>query len=250
MAGDAVVLGSGHLDLGDDGQRRATCRRGDGRRGDEEASIHGRREGVGAGERRRGEHGSLSFAPLLFASALPEIEPDLEEDAIDVYRTNGISPEDFEYGKYDGHHTYFEGQDKKGFWEDVSEWYQEAEPPQGFQALISWAFPPAIILGMAFNVPGEYLYIGAAVFIVVFCVIEMGKPDKPHNFEPEIYMMERSARDKLIADYNSMDIWDFNEKYGRSRSKRLGAKLRCAGGSSQQGWRLWARSTATPRNAC
>jgi hypothetical protein len=81
-------------------------------------------------------------------------------------------------------------------------------------ALISWLFPPAIILGMAFNVPGEYLYIGAAVFVVVFCVIEMDKPDKPHNFEPEIYMMERSARDKLIADYNTMDIWDFNEKYG------------------------------------
>ncbi|XP_066315720.1 photosynthetic NDH subunit of subcomplex B 5, chloroplastic-like [Miscanthus floridulus] len=145
---------------------------------------------------------------------LSEIEPDLEEDAIDVYRTNGIAPEDFVFGKYDGHHTYFETQDKKGFWEDVSEWYQEAEPPQGFQALISWAFPPAIILGMAFNVPGEYLYIGAAVFIVVFCIFEMRKPDKPHNFEPEIYMMERSARDKLIADYNSMDIWDFNEKYG------------------------------------
>ncbi|KAK3425281.1 hypothetical protein EUGRSUZ_F02062 [Eucalyptus grandis] len=26
--------------------------------------------------------------------------------------------------------------------------------------------------------------------------------------------MERGARDKLIADYNTMDIWDFNEKYG------------------------------------
>uniref|UniRef100_A0A0E0JT61 Uncharacterized protein n=1 Tax=Oryza punctata TaxID=4537 RepID=A0A0E0JT61_ORYPU len=124
------------------------------------------------------------------------------------------SLDDFEYGVYDGHHTYHETQDKKGFWEDVSEWYQEAEPPQGFQALISWLFPPAIILGMAFNVPGEYLYIGAAVFVVVFCIIEMDKPDKPHNFEPEIYMMERSARDKLIADYNTMDIWDFNEKYG------------------------------------
>ncbi|KAF8762463.1 hypothetical protein HU200_009428 [Digitaria exilis] len=146
--------------------------------------------------------------------ALSEIEPDLNEDGVDRWATPGISPDDFEYGIYDGHHTYHEGHDKKGFWEDVSEWYQEAEPPQGFQAFISWAFPPAIILGMAFNVPGEYLYIGAAIWIVVFCVIEMGKPDKPHNFEPEIYLMERSARDKLIADYNSMDIWDFNEKYG------------------------------------
>lgn len=145
---------------------------------------------------------------------LTEIEPDLQEDPIDKWRTNGVSPEDFVYGVYDGHHTYDEGQEKKGFWEDVSEWYQEAEPPQGFQALISWAFPPAVILGMAFDVPGEYLYIGAAIFIVVFCIIEMDKPDKPHNFEPEIYMMERSKRDKLIADYNSMDIWDFNEKYG------------------------------------
>ncbi|GJN16857.1 hypothetical protein PR202_gb03881 [Eleusine coracana subsp. coracana] len=122
---------------------------------------------------------------------LTEIEPDLHEDPIDRWRTNGVSPEDFEFGVYDGHHTYHEG-----------------------HALISWAFPPAIILGMTFNVPGEYLYIGAAVFIVVFCIFEMNKPDKPHNFEPEIYLMERSARDKLIADYNSMDIWDFNEKYG------------------------------------
>lgn len=58
------------------------------------------------------------------------------------------------------------------------------------------------------------MYVGAGVFIVIFCAIEMGKPDKPHNFEPQIYNMERGARDKLIADYNSMDIWDFNEKYG------------------------------------
>jgi hypothetical protein len=35
----------------------------------------------------------------------------------------------------------------------------------------------------------------------------------PVNFN-EIYMMERSAHDKHIADYNSMDIWDFNKKYG------------------------------------
>jgi len=26
--------------------------------------------------------------------------------------------------------------------------------------------------------------------------------------------MERGARDKLISAYNTMDIWDFNEKYG------------------------------------
>lgn len=62
---------------------------------------------------------------------------------------------------------------------------------------------------------GEYLNIGAALFIIVFCIIEMDKPDKPHNFEPQIYNnMERGALDKLIADYNIMDIWDFDEKYG------------------------------------
>jgi len=71
MAGDAVVLGRGHLDLGDDGQRRATGRRGYGRQGDEEVAGHGRRKGVGAGERRRGEHGSLCAAALHFVLCLP-----------------------------------------------------------------------------------------------------------------------------------------------------------------------------------
>lgn len=61
---------------------------------------------------------------------------------------------------------------------------------------------------------GEYLYIGAAVFTIVFCIIEMDKPSEAHNFEPQIYNMERGARDKLISDYNTMDIWEFNEKYG------------------------------------
>ncbi|KAL6840446.1 hypothetical protein ACP4OV_030256 [Aristida adscensionis] len=162
-----------------------------------------------------GRRGGRAVVARAGPGPLSEIEPDLREDPVDRWRTNGISPEDFEYGVYDDHHTYHEGEvEKKPFWEDVSEWYQEAEPPQGFQALISWAFLPAIIVGMALDVPGEYLYIGAAVFIIVFCIFEMRKPDKPHNFEPEIYMMERSARDKLITDYNTMDIWDFNEKYG------------------------------------
>uniref|UniRef100_A0A6V7QS82 Photosynthetic NDH subunit of subcomplex B 5, chloroplastic n=1 Tax=Ananas comosus var. bracteatus TaxID=296719 RepID=A0A6V7QS82_ANACO len=148
-------------------------------------------------------------------AGLTEIEPDLQEDPIDRWRTNGVSPEDFIYGEYDGHHTYHEGHEgKKGFWESVEEEYRAAEPPTGFQALISWLFLPAIVAGLAYNVPGEYLYVGAGVFIVIFCAIEMGKPDKPHNFEPQIYNMERGARDKLIADYNSMDIWDFNEMYG------------------------------------
>ncbi|EEC75573.1 hypothetical protein OsI_12258 [Oryza sativa Indica Group] len=40
----------------------------------------------------------------------------------------------FEYGVYDDQ-TYHKTQDKKVLWEDVSEWYQETEPPQGFQDL-------------------------------------------------------------------------------------------------------------------
>ena len=68
------------------------------------------------------------------------------------------------------------------------------------------------LMGTVFQ--GEYIYIGAAVFTIVFCIIEMDKPDQPHNFEPQIYNMERGARDKLISDYNTMDIWEFNEKYG------------------------------------
>jgi hypothetical protein len=59
-----------------------------------------------------------------------------------------------------------------------------------------------------------YLFIGAGLFTTIFTIIELDKPDQPHNFEPQIYNMERGARDKLIADYNTMSIWDFNEKYG------------------------------------
>lgn len=60
---------------------------------------------------------------------------------------------------------------------------------------------------------GEYLFIGAAVFATIFMVIELDKPAEAHNFEPQIYNMERGARDKLINDYNTMSIWEFNEKY-------------------------------------
>ncbi|KAI5649338.1 hypothetical protein M9H77_35343 [Catharanthus roseus] len=166
---------------------------------------------------------SLSISPKqskisstrLYAAGLSEIEPDLNEDPVDRWRTNGVDPEDFKYGYWDGHHTYFEEDDKKAtFWESIAEDYAAIGPPTGFQGLISWLFLPAICAGMYFNVPGEYLYIGAAVFTVVFCIIEMDKPSEPHNFEPQIYNMERGARDKLISDYNTMDIWDFNEKYG------------------------------------
>ncbi|KAJ4767512.1 NAD(P)H dehydrogenase 18 [Rhynchospora pubera] len=157
----------------------------------------------------------LSWNSTRLKAALTDIEPDLQEDPVDRWRTNGVDAEDFEYGKYDGAHTYYEGEEeKRGFWELVSEQYNAAEPPTGFQGLISWLFLPAVLACMVFDAPGEYMFIGAALYVVVFCVIEMNKPDKPHNFEPHIYNMERGARDKLIADYNTMDIWDFNEKYG------------------------------------
>ncbi|KAI4317930.1 hypothetical protein L6164_025756 [Bauhinia variegata] len=143
-----------------------------------------------------------------------EIEPDLNEDPRDQWGLNSISDEDFKYGEYDGHHTYHEGEEKGTFWEAIAEEIAAAEPPTGFQGLISWLFPPAIAAGVFFNVPGEYLYIAAGLFTIIFCIIEMDKPDQPHNFEPQIYNMERGARDKLINDYNTMSIWDFNEKYG------------------------------------
>ncbi|XP_077245425.1 NAD(P)H dehydrogenase 18 [Tasmannia lanceolata] len=155
----------------------------------------------------------LKFSTRLNAAGLSQIEPDLIEEKHDRWETNGISPDDFVYGEYDGHNTYHEG-NEGGFWEAVASEYAAAEPPSGFQGYMSWLFLPAVVAGLAYHVPGEYLYIAAAVFVVIFCGIEMGKPDKPHNFEPQIYNMERGARDKLIADYNSMDIWDFNEKYG------------------------------------
>ncbi|KAL4200065.1 hypothetical protein AMTRI_Chr03g54500 [Amborella trichopoda] len=151
----------------------------------------------------------------LNAAGFAEIEPDLVEEKGDRWATNGVSAEDFHYGEYDDHHTYHEGEgEKRTFWELVKSDYDAAEPPSGFQGLLAWLFPPAVVAGMAMHVEGEYLFIGAAVFVVIFCAIEIGKPDKPHNFEPEIYNMDRGARDKLIEEYNTMDIWDFNEKYG------------------------------------
>nr|AFK34052.1 unknown [Lotus japonicus] len=144
-----------------------------------------------------------------------EIEPDLNEDPRDQFALNSIDSEDFGYGIFDGHHTYYEGEHEKGtFWGSIAEDIAATEPPTGFQGIISWLFPPAIAAGVFFDVPGEYLYIAAGIFTIVFCVIEMDKPDKPHHFEPQIYNMERGSRDKLISDYNTMSIWDFNEKYG------------------------------------
>uniref|UniRef100_A0A0F7GZF2 NAD(P)H dehydrogenase 18 n=1 Tax=Geranium phaeum TaxID=379952 RepID=A0A0F7GZF2_9ROSI len=149
------------------------------------------------------------------SAGLTQVEPDLNEDPIDYYETNSVSPEDFEYGIYDGAHTYFEGdKDPRSTWEIFKEEYFGVGPPLGFQGVIAWLFLPTVAAGMYYDVPGDYLFIGAAVFIIVFSAIEMGKPDYPHNFEPQIYLMEKGARDKLISDYNTMEIWDFNEKYG------------------------------------
>ncbi|KAG6732740.1 photosynthetic NDH subunit of subcomplex B 5, chloroplastic [Carya illinoinensis] len=147
-------------------------------------------------------------------AGLSEIEPDLNEDPVDRWGINSVDPDDFKYGVYDGHHTYHEGEEKGTFWGAIAEDIAAVEPPTGFQGLISWLFLPAIATGMFMHVPMVYLFIGTGLFVTVFTIIEMDKPDKPHNFEPQIYNMDRGSRDKLIADYNTMSIWDFNEKYG------------------------------------
>ena len=166
------------------------------------------------GVRYRGINNGRIAIRRLNAAGLSDIEPDLNEDPVDRWDNKGVSDDDFVYGVYDGHHTYYEGEDKSTFWGSIKEDYAAIDPPTGFQGLISWLFLPSVALGMYLNVPGEYLYIGAAIFIVIFCIIEMDKPSEAYNFEPQIYNMERGARDKLISDYNTMDIWDFNEKYG------------------------------------
>ncbi|RDX75489.1 Photosynthetic NDH subunit of subcomplex B 5, chloroplastic, partial [Mucuna pruriens] len=184
---------------------------------------------------------NTSTTHFLLKAGFNEYEPDLNEDPRDPYATNGVDADDFVYGIYDGHHTYNEAEQQRGvslftvacflsltffitwkfvggpaygtFWGSIAEEIAAAEPPTGFQGIISWLFPPAIVAGVLFNVPGEYLFIGAGIFTIIFCIIEMDKPDKPHHFEPHIYNMERGARDKLINDYNTMSIWEFNEKY-------------------------------------
>ncbi|XP_020871040.1 photosynthetic NDH subunit of subcomplex B 5, chloroplastic isoform X2 [Arabidopsis lyrata subsp. lyrata] len=146
----------------------------------------------------------LRLAKLVSAAGLSQIEPDINEDPIGQFEINSIEMEDFKYGYYDGAHTYYEGEVQKGtFWGAIADDIAAVDQTNGFQAA-----------GMYFDAPGEYLFIGAALFTVVFCIIEMDKPDQPHNFEPQIYKLERGARDKLINDYNTMSIWDFNDKYG------------------------------------
>nr|XP_023884550.1 photosynthetic NDH subunit of subcomplex B 5, chloroplastic [Quercus suber]POF22602.1 photosynthetic ndh subunit of subcomplex b 5, chloroplastic [Quercus suber] len=161
-----------------------------------------------------GRNSGKSRSPTKINAGLSAIEPDLNEDPVDRWRTNGVDPEDFEYGIYDGHHTYNEAEEIKGtFWGAIADDIEAVGTPTGFQGFISWLFLPAIAAGMFFQVPMVYLFIGAGIFTTVFTIIEMDKPDQPHNFEPQIYNMERKACDKLIADYNAMSIWDFNAKY-------------------------------------
>ncbi|RZC81367.1 hypothetical protein C5167_043961 [Papaver somniferum] len=178
-------------------------------------------------------------------AGLTDIEPDLNEDKRDPWSTNGIDIEDFVLGSMMGTIRILKVKNRKPhFLNHYRKSIMQQNLPLASRVycltylyitkdslkshklvlnilsivycagLISWLFLPAVTAGLAFNVPGEYLYIGAGIFVVIFCIIEMDKPDQPHNFEPQIYNMERGARDKLIADYNTMDIWDFNEKYG------------------------------------
>ncbi|XP_071721741.1 photosynthetic NDH subunit of subcomplex B 5, chloroplastic-like [Rutidosis leptorrhynchoides] len=147
------------------------------------------------------------------AAGLSEIEPDLNEDPVDRWATNSVGPDEFNYGEWDDHHTYHEGEEKGTFWGAIMDDLEAIGTPTGFQGFISWLFLPAVAAGMYFNAPGVYVYGGVALFLAIFTVIEMDKPDQPHHFEPEIYTMDRGARDKLINDYNTMSIWDFNDKY-------------------------------------
>ncbi|KAH9298217.1 hypothetical protein KI387_029899, partial [Taxus chinensis] len=155
------------------------------------------------------------FHPLRASVNVGGFEPDLSEEPIDYYRTPGVSEEDFPYGYADGAHTWHEGDDGD-FKEEFFKVFEESGGPTGFQGAISWLFLPGLVAGMALNVPGEYLYIYTALFVFAFIGIEMAKPDQPFNFEPKIYNMERKARDKFMEDYNSMSIWEFNEKYHKN----------------------------------
>ncbi|EFH39897.1 predicted protein [Arabidopsis lyrata subsp. lyrata] len=125
----------------------------------------------------------LRLAKLVSAAGLSQIEPDINEDPIGQFEINSIEMEDFKYGYYDGAHTYYEGEVQKGtFWGAIADDIAAVDQTNGFQGLISCLFLPAIAAGMYFDAP--------------------------------IYKLERGARDKLISDYNTMSIWDFNDKYG------------------------------------
>ncbi|KAK6254853.1 hypothetical protein SCA6_016158 [Theobroma cacao] len=80
-------------------------------------------------------HGGRSRLTILNAAGLSEIEPDLNEDPIDRWATNSVSPEDFKYGEYDEHHTYFEGDEKGTFWGAIADDIAAVEPPTGFQGI-------------------------------------------------------------------------------------------------------------------
>ncbi|KAI6694181.1 hypothetical protein NL676_021891 [Syzygium grande] len=101
-------------------------------------------------------------------------------------RTQSGGLEDFSSveREYDGHRTYQEREEKGTFWGAIAEDIAAVEPPTGFQGLISWLFLPVVAAGTYLDVRVEYLYIGAALLTVVFCIIEMDKPDKPHNLSP------------------------------------------------------------------
>lgn len=83
---------------------------------------------------------SKNSTRFLLNAGFNEFEPDLNEDPIDQFRTNGVSmvyllyfpslcnpvvmgfihfflckfQEDFKFGEYDDHHTFYEGEEQKG----------------------------------------------------------------------------------------------------------------------------------------
>ncbi|CAM6014243.1 unnamed protein product [Sphagnum balticum] len=120
------------------------------------------------------------------------VEPDLQEDDYDVNATAGseLRDDEFPWGKADGAHSWHEGDDGT-FMEGINEVMESSGAPTGGQGAMSWLFIPGLIAGWTANIPHEYLFIYTAVFVVIFVGIEMAKPAKETNFEPEMYRKKK-----------------------------------------------------------
>ncbi|BBN19187.1 hypothetical protein MPTK1_8g08560 [Marchantia polymorpha subsp. ruderalis] len=122
------------------------------------------------------------------------VEPDLVEEAYDFNLTAGEDREDdFPFGKADGHHTWHKEDNDVGFIEGLQQQIEESGGPatNPAQNAISWLFLPGVFAALAFGAEMEYICAACVLFIFAFIGIEMAKPDKPSNFEPEISRQDR-----------------------------------------------------------